>query len=275
MGEIQGVINEGLNEIEMPVSEKIFDLANIGLSAFVRRLWISGWLFKFFTRLLPVPTANVRGTHIKIIIPLHEYGVFQTFKTWEHREPETLDWIDSFEPNTVFFDVGASFGTETLYAALKTRGPKKIVSFDLDLHASINLALNIQINNIRSVDQYYLGLYSRSGFISASEHTNYARVPRRPKYDRISYKTWSLTIDEFIAITNDSPDYLKVDVDGAEGDIMDGARKTIYGPKLKSALVEVCATTRQKVVDAFESASFVIQREKAINGNTANIIFVR
>src|SRR5258705_7414799 len=37
----------------------------------------------------------------------------------ERIEPEILDWIDGFEPDSVFFDLGASTGLFSIYAAVK------------------------------------------------------------------------------------------------------------------------------------------------------------
>ena len=130
------------------LEEIIFGPINSLLSLFVEKTQISKRIFDFFGRILPVPQTIVRGVPIKIVLPLNQVGVYNTFKQWETREPEVLDWIDSFEKGCVFFDVGASFGTETLYAALKNDGPKKIVSFDLALESSFNLAYNISLNNI-------------------------------------------------------------------------------------------------------------------------------
>jgi len=39
------------------------------------------------------------------------------YTTWDTKEPETIAWIDSFNPHDVFFDVGANVGVYSLYAA--------------------------------------------------------------------------------------------------------------------------------------------------------------
>jgi FkbM family methyltransferase len=119
-------------------------------------------------------------------------------KSWEEREPEVLDWIDSFEKGCTFFDVGASFGTETLYAALKKDGPEKIVSFDLSLEASVNLSYNISLNNINNVDQYFMALSDKMKLIRISEPTQYYYIPGRNKYDYYSLNTISISMDNFI-----------------------------------------------------------------------------
>ena len=36
------------------------------------------------------------------------------------REPETIAWIDAFEPPAVFWDIGANVGQFALYAALRS-----------------------------------------------------------------------------------------------------------------------------------------------------------
>src|SRR3954464_7984498 len=76
-------------------------------------------LHKLFSRLLPVRTFQVRGVAIRCAIPLHQTGTFNEAEGWSRREPEVLDWIDGFAPDSVFFDIGANFVTETLYAAMK------------------------------------------------------------------------------------------------------------------------------------------------------------
>jgi hypothetical protein len=97
----------------------IFGTIQTVLSKFVEKTNSSKRIFDFFARILPIPQTIVRGVPINIIIPLNQVVVYKTMKNWDTREPEVLDWIDSFENGCTFFDIGASFGTETLYAALK------------------------------------------------------------------------------------------------------------------------------------------------------------
>jgi hypothetical protein len=93
---------------------------------------VSGWpvvgakLHQLFARLLPVRRFTVRGVPITVALPLHQVGTRNEAFAWAQREPEVLDWIDEFAPGSTFFDIGANFGTETLYAALKAGGPARI-----------------------------------------------------------------------------------------------------------------------------------------------------
>jgi FkbM family methyltransferase len=255
----------------------IFLTINNLLSKLVAKTRISRILYIFYGRILPVPERYVREVSIKVIIPLNQIGVYETFKNWEEREPEVLDWIDGFEKDCIFFDVGASFGTETLYAALKKNGPRKIVAFDLSLDASVNLAYNINLNNITKVDQYYLALGEGLQLISFSEPTQYYFVKGREKYDNISYKTVSISMDQFIEMTGIFPDYIKIDVDGAEENIISGMTRTVQDRRLKSVAVEVTQYSEGAVAKFFEKAGFLIKYQRVIEkeNRVKNMIFTR
>jgi len=256
----------------------VFGTINTVLSKLVEKTNLSKRIFDFYGRILPIPQTIVRGIPIKIIIPLNQVGVYNTMKNWEEREPEVLDWIDSFEEGCTFFDVGASFGTETLYAALKNDGPEKIVSFDLSLEASFNLAYNISLNNIKHVDQYFVALSDKMKLMRFSEPTNYHYVKGMDKYYYLSLNTISISIDDFVRMTLLSPDYIKIDVDGPEQSIVSGMADTVKNKRLKSVVIEVSNTSEHPITRFFQEAGFKIEFERRWKGeerNFKNIVFTR
>lgn len=256
----------------------IFGTINNFLSKVIEKTSLSKRIFDFYGRILPIPQTTVRGIPIKIIIPLNQVGVYNTMKHWEEREVEVLDWIDSFEEGCTFFDVGASFGTETLYAALKKGGPEKIVSFDLSLVASFNLAYNICLNNINNVDQYFMALSDKMQLIRFLEPTNYHYAKGMDKYHFISLNTISISMDDFVKLTLLSPDYIKIDVDGAEESIISGMTETIQNKKLRSVVIEVTGKSELAISDFFHKAGFRIELERALTTEGIiykNIIFTR
>ncbi len=269
----------GKNRRSSRTLEKIiFGPINSFLSLLVEKTRISKRIFDFFGRVLPIPETIVRGVPIKIILPLNQVGVYNTFKDWEKREPEVLDWIDGFEKGCIFFDVGASFGTETLYAALKNGGPKKIVSFDLDLESSFNLAYNISLNNISNVENYFLALSDGLNLMSYMCVTQYYYIEGRKKHDNVNYKTISISMDQFINMTNIFPDYIKIDVDGAEESIILGMTETVQNKKLRSVVIEVSDKSEPAISDFFHKAGFRIEFERVLTTEGTkykNIIFTR
>jgi FkbM family methyltransferase len=189
-----------------------------------------------------------------------------------------LDWIDSFEKDCIFFDVGASFGTETLYAALKKDGPQKIVSFDLDLESSFNLAYNIKLNNISNVEHYLFALSDGFKFNSYRCVTQYYCIEGRRQYDNVDYKTIAISMDKFIEITNIFPDYIKIDVDGAEERIIAGMEHAIKNDKLRSVVIEVSDKSEPVICNFFHKAGFRIELERTFETEEIgckNIIFKR
>jgi FkbM family methyltransferase len=249
-----------------PISKKLEDglfggLNNI-LSIFVGKTKAAKLMFDFFGRVLPLPQAHVRGVPIKIIMPLNQVGVYNTFKDWETREPEVLDWIDGFAPGCTFFDIGASFGTETLYAALKKNGPQKIVAIDASLDSSVNLAYNIALNNINNVDQYFIALSDGMNIYPYSDPTQYYHVKGRPKYDFIHYNTLAISLDQFIEMTRVFPDYLKIDVDGAEQEIIKGMLETVKNRRLKSVVIEVSDQSEFAIRQFFMENGFEVEMER-------------
>ena len=260
------------------VEKIIFGPINSLLSLLVEKAGISKRIFDFFGRILPTPKAMVRGVPIRIILPLNQVGVYNTYKNWETREPEVLDWIDGFEKGCTFFDVGASFGTETLYAALKKNGPEKIVSFDLCLQSSFDLSYNISLNNIKNVDQYFIALLDEFKLISFAIPTNYNFVKGKEKYDSIPFNTLSLSMDQFIEMSLIFPDYIKIDVDGAEPEIILGMTKTVKNRRLKSVVVEVSDKSEPAITEFFEKAGFTIEFERRFDDGEIfykNMIFTR
>jgi len=88
----------------------------------------------------------------------------------EKIEPKTLDWIDNFEKNSVFYDVGALSGPFSIYAALKTG--VKVVAFEpeaqnfaaLEMNHYLNrkrithpiISLNIALSNLNELGKLYM-----------------------------------------------------------------------------------------------------------------------
>lgn len=176
------------------------------------------------------------------------YWRAQTFFT---KEPETLEWIDGFFPDDVLYDIGANVGVYTIYAAV-TGKAKKVISFEpesqnyalLNENVFINnladrvVCLNIALSNANRLDYLYLSRFSPGEAMhSFGAPVDFRRVeaPKTFKQGMISY-----SLDSFIKTYGaEFPNHLKIDVDGLEKEIIEGARKTLGDPRLKSVLIEI------------------------------------
>ena len=85
-----------------------------------------------------------RDCNLKFVVPnwINRFRV-ETFAT---KETETLDWIDTFEKKTVFWDIGANVGLYSCYAA--KRFNCKVYAFEPSIFNLELLGRNISINQL-------------------------------------------------------------------------------------------------------------------------------
>ena len=103
--------------------------------------------FKEFIQNDSYKTINVLNKKVNFFVPnqITQWRV-ETFFT---KEPETLEWIDSFDDSKkiIFWDIGANIGLYSIYAALKYPDIE-IISFEPSTSNLRVLSRNISINKL-------------------------------------------------------------------------------------------------------------------------------
>lgn len=175
-------------------------------------------------------------------------------KTLFEKEPETIAWIDKWtdKNNTgdkVFFDIGANIGIYSLYAAYKTKDAD-IYSFE---PVAINfraLALNVAINNYDNVHAFNIALSNNNSL--SKLYINDERAGNSgAQVDRLSNEKGEIfqpiKVESIISFSLNKlvsefsfpfPNYVKIDVDGRETDILEGMTTILGDSRLKSILIE-------------------------------------
>ena len=173
--------------------------------------------------------------------------------TFFTKEPETLNWIDSFSGDKiVFWDIGANIGLYSIYAASK-HSNIEIISFEPSVNNLRILSRNIYKNKLVSkIKIFQLPLSDDKNIFSSmneaeftegwsmsafGETTNYEGLEFSPKHN---YQIFGTNINylldnKFLPF----PNYIKIDVDGLEHKILNGANKFLNNPDLKSLLIEL------------------------------------
>jgi hypothetical protein len=85
-------------------------------------------------------------------------------------------------------------------------------------------------------------------------------------------------MDQFINMTHIFPDYIKIDVDGAEESIISGMTETVQNKKLRSVVIEVSDKSEPAISNFFQKAGFRIEFERVLTTDATsykNIIFTR
>jgi len=170
-------------------------------------------------------------------------------RSFSSKEPETLEWIDAFSENSIFWDIGANIGLFSLYAHLRKNA--QVVAFEPSVFNQRILLENVNLNNIQSGSIIYHPLpVSGETEVNAFQLSNMdvggAKSAFGVNYGHdgktlnalFRYSILSQTLDEIVDFNNfDQPDYIKIDVDGIEHLILEGAKKTLQNTK--SVLVEI------------------------------------
>jgi len=196
--------------------------------------------------------VNIFGNKVKFFIP--NKAVDLRVKRIFSKEPETLKWIDSFQnnKNTIFWDVGANIGLFSLYASQKHNNIK-IFSFEPSTSNLRVLSRNISINQQQeriTINQFPLTKYENSYLVLKETRFQEGCAMNtfgenfgddgNIIYEKNSYKVFGNNINNLIdSRILDIPDYIKIDVDGIEHLILEGADKHLKSKKIKSISVEI------------------------------------
>ena len=169
-------------------------------------------------------------------------------KTFNSKEPETLEWIESFEKGSVFWDIGANIGLYSIYAAKYKN--VQVYSFEPSVFNLELLAKNIHINALsEKVRIFPFALSNHSGFNLFKMNDPVwggALSTFGEDYDQngIGFKTSfeysiaGVSADKVVEfLSSPKPDYIKIDVDGIEHLILKGCENTLK--TVKSVLVEI------------------------------------
>ena len=176
----------------------------------------------------------------KLIFFVPNHLIDFRINTYFTKEPETLAWIDSFNSSEkmIFWDIGANIGLYSIYNAIKNKNSQTI-SFEpsssnlrvLSRNISINkLENNIKIFPIPLTNKENQFLTMKEGqFIEGGALNSFGEdlnFEGKSFKSEMNYTLFGTNINylldnELLEI----PDYIKIDVDGIEHLILDGANK--------------------------------------------------
>lgn len=195
------------------------------------------------------------------------------------KQPETITWIDRFEPGSVFWDVGANVGVYALYAG--RRGVARVIAIE---PAAVNyflLAANCEANKLDDrVDCLLLGLGERRG-VAHLELSQFAGArsfsfDAREKYPA-RQSALVLSMDELVEEFGlPCPNYIKIDTPGMTEPIIAGALRTLKRPEVRELHIELRAQSKAglRIVDALAQCGLT-PRATHTHGATTDLTFTR
>ncbi len=243
--------------------------------------------------LTPISKQQTNHGDIKFFCPgrIPEWRA-QTLLT---KEPETIEWIDSFHKTDTLWDIGANVGLYSLYAALKGLS---VIAFEPSAGNYYLLNRNIEINKMNDrisaiciaftdtnkLDSFYMQTTQLGSALNSFGETIDWQGNQLDSL--IKQATIGFNIDDFIDKYNPPfPNHIKIDVDGIENKIIEGAKTTLKDKRLKSMLVELDTGRKEycsNAIKLIESAGLVFYKKEHAPefdntefNNIYNHIFIR
>ena len=225
--------------------------------------------------------------YIKIKIQRKDIKFFVPNKTTKWRVdtlfslyPETLEWIDKFNKKNspVFWDIGANIGLYSLYAA-SVHEDIEIISFEPSTSNLRILSRNISINNLSSkvkinqlplcADSNINSIMHEPNFIEGWAMNSFGESKDYLGKNFISEQKYSLygtNIDFYIENKIlKVPNYIKIDVDGIEHEILQGAKTCLSDKKLESISIELSENYQKQyetVIKIMKEFDFKLKHKK-------------
>lgn len=194
----------------------------------------------------------------KYYLPHTANYLIRDFRTLQKgtREPELYQWIRDMPEGAVMFDVGSSYGQEAVYAGVLGH---KVVAFNGDPEGAYFLSVNAQLNEGADITPVAALVSADEKLIDISFPSNRFYMRGRPKYWDISLQIPSVSLDGYVREYGVAPTHLKIDVDGAETDVLRGAAAVLADPRLRNIFIETDANTHDDCVAILEHAGFVLK----------------
>ena len=195
-----------------------------------------------------IHTAAVRGVRIRMrTVSRRERERVISYAT---KEPGTLDWIDwVVKPGDVLYDIGANIGQYGIYAALRSERAVQVFCFEPESTNFAALNANIALNSLSGVVTAYpiamageerLDVLRVHGALSARQALHQVGAASNAQPWAHAQGVMTTSLDERVFRHElPCPTHLKIDVDGLEPQIIEGAKRLLADPRLKTLLIEI------------------------------------
>ena len=162
------------------------------------------------------------------------------------KEPYTVAWLEtSLRPGDVLYDVGANVGAYSLVAAV-AQPEATVVAFEPGFENFASLCRNLALNRLDRVVPLQVALGRSSELV----HFHYRRIAPgnaqhhvgdgAPFASEFAQAVIGVRLDDLVELLGLPPaTHLKLDVDGAELDVIAGADAVLRGASLRELQVEV------------------------------------
>ena len=231
---------------------------------------------------------------LELYVPKHNYNIYcplnkEDFIVMTRHED---DIIERFTPKQgdIVVDIGAHMGRYTIIASKRVGTNGKVVAIEAHPGNFEMLNRNIKLNQLTNVIPLNYAAYSKETKIKLylpDEESGYTMHHSiMSNYVFTKYK--DKTADKFVEVSANTLDYLlqlkgltdvnwiKIDVEGAEFEVLKGAANVLSKSKDISLLIEVHGKdTYEPIIEFLRSYNFKIDFEKTYENGEKHIIALK
>lgn len=197
------------------------------------------------------------------------------------KEPFTIEWIHAWvAPGDVLYDIGANVGAYSLIAAKQAGSGAKVYAFEPGYASFASLHTNIVLNHLGDlVTPLPIALSNRTGMevlglrdlepggarhvLGAGSSGEGSVVYRQP--------TLMCRLDDAVEwFRLPPPNHIKLDVDGGELAVLEGASRILDSPALRSMLVEVSSSLSDAVTETLERHGFHLESKVGVKNKAGH-----
>ena len=189
------------------------------------------------------------------------------------KEPETIKWLNGFEKNSVFFDIGANIGIYSLYSAIKNEN--KVYAFEPHSANYKNLLDSINLNKLNNCQAFCFAVSNKISLSHIGVKNMHEGVADNVVGSKGDYYHGCVEIHLDYLVGKKvlpQPDYIKIDVEGFEYRVYKGAMSTIQ--QAKSVLIEV-DQKHEHIVSNIINLGLRLESKHRRNSEEYNYIFVK
>lgn len=202
------------------------------------------------------PTAPLDYRRQRLVVRVSSAEVARARLHPVAKEPWTVEWLErSVRPDDVVWDVGANVGAYSLIAA--TLGARTVVAFEPGYATYATLCDNIFLNGLERI---VVPLPVALGSASAVTSFGYRDLRAGAASHTIggseqALAALSLPADEVVErLGVAGPTLVKLDVDGAEAEVLAGGPSVFAAPSLRAMIVEVERAREQELTTSLGDA---------------------
>ena len=197
---------------------------------------------------------------------------YSNAKTFSDSEPETLEWIDNFNSDDKFIDIGANVGLYSVYYLNKHKNgyaylfePSFVNLRILFKNLELNRAKNYVIFPNPLFQKTMIGKFSLSYESEGSAFSSFVidkGFDGKPLDSITEFNTYGLSLDDIsknkLIDPSSSIYHVKIDVDGAECEVLKGAYNFLKHPNIKTVLIELYLYENyNNILKMFEEMDFI------------------